>query len=371
MDATPNLALPFLMAAQAQKHVTHNEALRALDAVVQLAVADKDLATPPGSPADGARYLVAASPTGAWSGQTGKVAAFQDGAWAFYTPRTGWLAWVADEDKLYVWTGSAWALPPRRDILTANRTYYVRSDGSDGNTGLANTSGGAFLTMQKAVDTVAGLDLSTYDVVIQVGTGTYTSPVTLKTIVGAGLVTLRGDTGTPSNVVISTTSADAIGGDGIVARYHLEGFRLTTATAGRCLNIAGGGLSVTFASLEFGSVPNGWYQISVGRNGSVVAGGNYAIVGGAPGGGNHIFCSNAYMSLAGRTVTLTGTPAFGEFIRSLFGGLVEAQAVTFSGSATGARYNVFGNAVLYTNGGGATYLPGNASGSASSGGEYL
>ena len=83
------------MAAQAQKHVTHNEAVRALDAIVQLMVLDKDLTSPPGSPADGARYIVAASPTGAWAGQAGKIAAYQDGAWAFYAPREGWLAWAA------------------------------------------------------------------------------------------------------------------------------------------------------------------------------------------------------------------------------------------------------------------------------------
>ena len=99
-DSTPNLALPYIMAAQAQKHVTHNEAIRALDAIVQLAVLDRDLATPPGSPPDGARYIVAASPTSAWTGQSGKIAAWQDGAWAFYAPGQGWVAWVADEDKL-------------------------------------------------------------------------------------------------------------------------------------------------------------------------------------------------------------------------------------------------------------------------------
>ena len=57
MDNTPNLQLPYLMAAQAQKHVTHNEALRALDAIVQLLVLDKDLASLPGSPTDGSRYI--------------------------------------------------------------------------------------------------------------------------------------------------------------------------------------------------------------------------------------------------------------------------------------------------------------------------
>lgn len=108
MDTSPNLQLAFLMAAQSQKHVTYNEAMRALDALVQQSVLDKDLATPPSSPADGVRYIVAASPTGAWVGQAGKLAAWQDGAWAFYMPREGWLAWVADEDVLYAYDGTAW-----------------------------------------------------------------------------------------------------------------------------------------------------------------------------------------------------------------------------------------------------------------------
>ncbi len=112
MDDTPNLLLPFILAAQSQKHVTHNEALRKLDVLVQLAVLDRDLATPPASPANGARYIVAAAPTGAWAGQAGKIAAYQDGAWAFYAPSEGWLSWVADENVVVIWSGSAWTPLP-------------------------------------------------------------------------------------------------------------------------------------------------------------------------------------------------------------------------------------------------------------------
>ncbi|MGD9827254.1 MAG: DUF2793 domain-containing protein [Hyphomicrobiaceae bacterium] len=108
MDQTPNLALPFILAAQAQKHVTHNEAIRALDAVVQLAVLDRDLSAPPPAPADGDRYLVASGASGAWSGQDGRIAAFQDNAWAFHAPREGWVMWIADEEVLAIWDGSAW-----------------------------------------------------------------------------------------------------------------------------------------------------------------------------------------------------------------------------------------------------------------------
>lgn len=108
MSTTTNLKLPYLIAAQAQKHVTHNEALRALDAIVHLSVLDRDLAAPPASPADADRYLVAPGATGAWSGMSGSIAAFQDGAWTFHTPRVGWICFISDETIALVWNGSAW-----------------------------------------------------------------------------------------------------------------------------------------------------------------------------------------------------------------------------------------------------------------------
>ena len=108
MDETANLLLPYILAAQAQKHVTHNEALRKLDALVHLAVVDRDATAPPATPAEGDRYLLPAAPTGAWAGHGHKIAAYQDGAWAFYSPNEGWFAWVADEDLAVVWDGATW-----------------------------------------------------------------------------------------------------------------------------------------------------------------------------------------------------------------------------------------------------------------------
>jgi hypothetical protein len=75
VEETSNLLLPYILAAQAQKHVTHNEALRKLDALVQISIVDRDLSTPPSNPPEGARYIVAASPGGAWAGRTGRIAA--------------------------------------------------------------------------------------------------------------------------------------------------------------------------------------------------------------------------------------------------------------------------------------------------------
>ncbi|MCJ2066720.1 DUF2793 domain-containing protein [Methylobacterium sp. J-088] len=108
-DVTPHLGLPLIAASQAQKHVTHNEALGLLDAVIQLACLDKDLSAPPPGPAEGDRYLVVTSnPGGAWAGLAGQVVRYADGVWAGAIPRAGWLAFVVDEADLYVFDGTAW-----------------------------------------------------------------------------------------------------------------------------------------------------------------------------------------------------------------------------------------------------------------------
>jgi hypothetical protein len=108
MSTTPHLLLPYLMAAQAQKHVTVNEALRLLDAMGQLAVLDRTRAVPPASPTEGDRHIVAAGGSGAWSGWDGEIAAFIDGVWMRLPPRPGWCIWVADEAALVIRTGTDW-----------------------------------------------------------------------------------------------------------------------------------------------------------------------------------------------------------------------------------------------------------------------
>ena len=108
MENTENLQLPYLMASQAQKHVTHNEALRMLDALVQLAVASRTVETPPDSPQPGDRYIVPVGATGAWAGHADAIAAWQDGDWMFYAARSGWLAYALDENALLHWSGSNW-----------------------------------------------------------------------------------------------------------------------------------------------------------------------------------------------------------------------------------------------------------------------
>lgn len=103
-----NLNLPFITAAQAQKHVTHNEAIRALDVIVQLSVLSRIRSAPPDAPNAGDQYIIGPDPSGIWGGHEHEVAAFQDGAWMFYAPHAGWLSWVSDENAAYIWTGALW-----------------------------------------------------------------------------------------------------------------------------------------------------------------------------------------------------------------------------------------------------------------------
>jgi hypothetical protein len=109
MSETIHLRLPYLAAAQAQKHVTHNEALSRLDATVQLAVIDATHAAPPGSPAEGDRYIVAEGASGTWAGHEGDIAAFVDGAWMFVAPEPGWIAFDRSAEAVLVREAGGWS----------------------------------------------------------------------------------------------------------------------------------------------------------------------------------------------------------------------------------------------------------------------
>lgn len=113
-DSSALLSLPYILPAQAQKHVTHNEALRVLDLLVQLAVSSRQLADPPGMPAQGDRYIVPPGATGVFSGHVGQIALWQDSDWQFVTPRPGWQAEVLDEATRVVFDGTDWVGPEAR-----------------------------------------------------------------------------------------------------------------------------------------------------------------------------------------------------------------------------------------------------------------
>jgi len=366
-DQSTNLALPFLTAAQAQKHVTVNESLLRLDALVQAAVVSATLTSQPGAPSDGALYLLPPGKTGAaWSAMADNALAYyRDGVWEPLTPRAGFRVWVRDRNHLASYDGVAWR--PDRERLSAARTYFVRADGSDLNDGLANTAGGAFATIGQALRTVRdGVDLNGFAVLIQIGAGTYVEAVTLaEPWIGSGEVTLRGDVATPANVTWRTSSAADVRALKGGARLNLEGFTLDSPGGGALLHVTDGALLKLSGAMAFGATSGA--HIHGERGGCVVLGADYTIAGGAA---SHWRTDAQSAVQAGAiTVTLVGTPAFGSaFATATQCATQDVAGVTFGGSATGQRHDVATNAVIVRGG---VALPGSSAGTTATGGQFV
>lgn len=255
-----------------------------------------------------------------------------------------------------------------RPQLLANRTYYVRTDGNDANDGLTNSSGGAFLTIQAAINAVLRIDLNGYAVTIQVGNGTYTVGVTISAPFLGGIVTLQGDTTTPSNVVISLSGGTPIAVSSLAVLY-VAGLKLVNS-GGYGLSADTGAIVHVSGKMEYGACSNGAAHVFATSSASIILSADYTISGGS---GFHILSTvNGFIDNRSKTITLTGTPAFGSaFAYADQEGIQDDRALTFSGGATGTRYGVNGNSYITTAGGGANYFPGNSAGSTSTGGQYI
>jgi hypothetical protein len=108
MTDTARLALPLLEAAQAQKHVTMNEALARLDALTPARVEALARTDPPAAAEEGRLWGIGAGAGGAWAGQEGRVALAVGGGWTFVDPWDGWRVWDAESGGCALWRGGAW-----------------------------------------------------------------------------------------------------------------------------------------------------------------------------------------------------------------------------------------------------------------------
>lgn len=254
-----------------------------------------------------------------------------------------------------------------REVLTANRTYYVRTDGSDSNTGLVDSAGGAFLTVQKAADVVfTTLDLASFSVDVQIRDGTYGGINISRPQVGEGGITFKGNAATPANVILTTTSLGADSGtvnfrNGAIA--SLQDFEIRSVTSGNGIYCRSGGV-VSINNIRFGACAG--VQILSTQGGYVSAIGNYLITGGGT-----IHCqgnAGGEYRCQSKTITISGTPAFSvAFAVADYAGILTINGNTWSGSATGKRFLASVNGVIAALAG-LTELPGNASGTTDSGG---
>jgi len=109
-ELTPRFRWPLLAAGQAQKELYHNEALTAIEVLVQPVAESLGDNDPPTSPTLGRSWIVGSAPTGAWTGQAGAVASWTAGGWRFTVPVDGMAFWIADESLWAQRESGSWQL---------------------------------------------------------------------------------------------------------------------------------------------------------------------------------------------------------------------------------------------------------------------
>lgn len=253
-----------------------------------------------------------------------------------------------------------------REMLTASRTYYVRTDGNDTNSGLVNSSGGAFLTIQRAINVALGLDFNGFTVTIKLGnTGTYTGQITVnRRNIGGGALIIDGDVAVASSYLINVTgSAFVLSGS---CDIRVQGVKVQATGSG--FSMSGAATLTMTGAFEMGACAGAAFNVT--DRAKAIINANYTISGG--GAYHYLIEQLAGIECTGRTVTVTGTPAYSQafiFLQNIGFGYYSGS--TFSGAATGQRYSVNQNSVLNTGGGGASFFPGNAGGATATGGQYV
>lgn len=124
-DASARLGLPYLAAGQLQKHVTLNEALTRLDALIQTAVVSRTTSGQPADPAEGALYILPEAATGAdWATYpAGSLLRHERGGWLPVPAPDGLLTVMLDSEEILVrragdWTPLSFGLPEEIQQIT-------------------------------------------------------------------------------------------------------------------------------------------------------------------------------------------------------------------------------------------------------------
>lgn len=289
---------------------------------------------------------------------------------------TTWLAWFnAMQGQLT--TDAAGNLQTQintlRIPLTTNRTYYVRTDGNDGNNGLSNDYSGAFATIQKAVDVACNLDLRDYDVTISVNTGTYNGAI-LKPYIGNGRIVLSGNIGDPGSVEIMATGTTPDSTYGFYlssdVRYKIRGFTISSNDGAGCVGIYVSKGDILIENVIFGSFANGTHMKILDKA-SLEVQGEYTLDGPAL---THcmiydygIFRSNDIFVIFSTSLSMVN------WILTFSGGIANVSGITFTNKnyLSGKRYDASLNAIINTQGQASNYLPGNVAGTVETGGQYV
>ncbi len=255
--------------------------------------------------------------------------------------------------------------------LTQNLTFYIRPDGNDANGGLSDISSEAFLTINRFYQVASGLTLAGFTATGKIADGTYNTAIsnTMLSGIGAGEVVLSGNATNPSLVkVVATSDLTNVGAIFLCrgaksAVMRVQNLEISSpVTTGVVFGI----LSSSSAYCEFNNINFGQISAAAGQqlraedNGILRSTGNYSILGGAT---SHIVGSGGgIIRVQSRTVTLLNTPVFGTFADLSLGSSFIANGNTYSGSATGVKYNVRSHGRIFVSGAATSYLPGDTAG---------
>lgn len=464
-DRSPALSLPLLMPSQAQKHVTHNEALMRLDMLVQLAVLSADQPAPPSQPGLGERHIVGAGASGDWAGHAREIALWDGMIWLFVPASPGWRADVVPTGQSLRFDGTDWqpALPVLQNLpalgigaaadaanplsvagpatlfshagaghqlklnksgagdtasllfqtgwsgraemgtagtddfsikvssdgsswhtaleidrsdgrirfpkgspdlrarLDAARLYHVRPDGSDANDGLSDTPGGAFATVQKAINTALTLDNGPNSVAIALAPGSYGEAIVIdRPLIGSGPLQITGNAGAPASVSLDRVTCR----DG--AHVRLEGVALVAADALR----AEAGARVELADLHLIGSGTGLHLDGA----EITCSGTDLFLGSALTGLANLR-GHARLRASGSSFTLGTGITWTSGALDLSGFChADLTGVVFAGDTVGCagpRYLLAQGAILDSGGAGGSFVPGSTPGTSSSGAQSL
>lgn len=262
-----------------------------------------------------------------------------------------------------------------RELLTAPRTLYVRSDALYTDApGRIDSQAGACKTWQQAVDIAAELDFNNQTVTIQHGSEgahTFTAPIAVPQLTGGGFLRLQGQDAVGSTHIQTTDEPWAITATGPNTVANLTNMKisaLTTSAVGTvCAMPRNGAILSIENGVIFGSAVLAHLLVHDMMSMLYVLGVSYTIAAGAA---YHVLNSAGSVYIEQCTVTLTGTPAWASAGIACAHGYCQMPSNTYVGSATGQRYAAYLNGVINTGTGSGTYLPGSVAGSSTTGGQY-
>lgn len=357
---------------------------------------------PPGVPSIGDTYLIPAGATGAWTGQTGKIAEYTTAGWAIASPPNGHGVCLPD-GRLYVRRGGSYTeflatpavfgltrLATAAEVMAgvaADRTItpatlaagigayiggdaltlWVRGDGNDANDGRENTAASAFKTLQGAMNFAMGrYGPGGKPIVLRLGLpGTYDNT---KFVAGSA-ITIYGNPAQPSDYTIVNT--DSMSVVAVSNSYvMLDGVSLQEVAGGRHVVDATTGGTVDLMNILFkaGVGPQGCIRAAYGAVVRLL--GPVTLAADAASG--LVSIGGSINSLVSNTITFAGNPVFSDAaVSASNAGAIYLSGTTMLGAASGQRYRSVTNAVIDTGGGGANFIPGDVAGATATGGVYV